>query len=194
MINRKYFYDTVRRSLFGKRIAPEQLAGMEDLLDYWEKHYPDGDIRHLAYILATTYHETGRCMHPVREGFAKTDAGARRIVAERKYGKVGKYGFVPYGRGRVQVTWDANYKKLEDLFGLPFTKEPDLLLLSSVDARVTVESCVLGVYTGRKLIDYFNAKTDDPVNARRIINGTDKASLIASYHAKFLLALLPKLN
>ena len=31
--------------------------------------------------------------------------------------------------------------------------------------------------------------TDDPINARQIINGNDQDTLIASYHAEFLIAL-----
>jgi putative chitinase len=36
---------------------------------------------------------------------------------------------------------------------------------------------------------YFNDVTDDPVGARKIINGTDKAELIAGYHRGFLIDL-----
>jgi hypothetical protein len=46
-----------------------------------------------------------------------------------------------------------------------------------------------GDFTGKDLSDYFDADTDDPVNARRIVNGTDKAQLIAGYHAKALTAV-----
>jgi hypothetical protein len=46
-----------------------------------------------------------------------------------------------------------------------------------------------GWFTGVKLGDYFNENTDDPINARRIINGNDKDELIAGYHDTFLEAL-----
>jgi hypothetical protein len=36
------------------------------------------------------------------------------------------------------------------------------------------------------LENYFNDKKEDWVNARRIINGTDKAELIAGYGKKFM--------
>jgi putative chitinase len=45
---------------------------------------------------------------------------------------------------------------------------------------------IKGMYTGKKLSDYFDKNTDDPVNARRIVNGTDKAKLIAKYYENFL--------
>jgi hypothetical protein len=46
-----------------------------------------------------------------------------------------------------------------------------------------------GDFTGVSLENYFNAAKDDPVNARRVINGLDKANLIAGYHDKFLTAI-----
>ena len=44
---------------------------------------------------------------------------------------------------------------------------------------------VQGIFTGKKLGDYFNKTTEDWVNARRIINGLDKANLIAGHAKKF---------
>jgi hypothetical protein len=46
-----------------------------------------------------------------------------------------------------------------------------------------------GWFTGVALGDYFNEDKDDPVNARRIINGNDDDTLIAGYHRTFLEAL-----
>jgi hypothetical protein len=46
-----------------------------------------------------------------------------------------------------------------------------------------------GTFTGKSLGDYFDGDTNDPINARRIVNGTDKAKLIAAYHAKALEAV-----
>jgi putative chitinase len=42
-----------------------------------------------------------------------------------------------------------------------------------------------GKYTGKKLGDYFNDTKTDPLNARRIINGMDKADAIRVYYNKF---------
>jgi hypothetical protein len=46
-----------------------------------------------------------------------------------------------------------------------------------------------GWFTKHKLGDYFNDETDDPLNARQIINGNDQDELIASHHAIFLKAI-----
>jgi hypothetical protein len=42
-----------------------------------------------------------------------------------------------------------------------------------------------GLFTGKKLSDYITASKTDYVNARKIINGTDKAALIAGYAKQF---------
>jgi hypothetical protein len=42
-----------------------------------------------------------------------------------------------------------------------------------------------GIFTGKKLNTYINGTTCDYINARRIINGTDKASLIKGYAVNF---------
>ena len=46
-----------------------------------------------------------------------------------------------------------------------------------------------GWFTGKKLADYFGGGRYAAVNARRIINGTDKAATIAGYHAVIVDAL-----
>lgn len=188
-MNRASFYINARKKLFPKGLTQSQVNGINDVFAEWDVLKGEKDLRHLAYILATIYHETGRQMVPVREGFAKSDASARVIVKKRPYGNVGKYGFVPYGRGRVQITWDDNYKRVGDRFGVPLTTNPDLCLDSKIDAHICVNAMLEGVYTGKCLEDYFNRVKEDPVSARKIINGVDKARVIAEYYLQFLQAL-----
>lgn len=99
-----------------------------------------------------------------------------------------------YGRGDVQLTWYENYKKMGELLGLPLLEQPELALRPDISAKIMIEGMTKGAsnrgdYTGLSLEDYFNANRDDPVGARRIINGLDKASQIAKYHDKFLTAI-----
>jgi putative chitinase len=42
-----------------------------------------------------------------------------------------------------------------------------------------------GILTGKKFSDFFNKAKEDWINARRIINGTDKAQLIAGHARKY---------
>jgi putative chitinase len=189
-MDRKIFFDGVRKSLFGGKLNQEQVVGMTAILDTWEARKLS-DLRWLAYMLATTYHEVGRSMIPVREGFAASDTGARKVVARRKYGKEDpKTGNVYYGRGFVQLTWPANYKIMGKLLGLPLYETPDLALDPVNATEIMFEGMTRGSFTGKKLSTYFTDKLTDWVNARRIINGTDKAAMIAGYGKKFHAALL----
>lgn len=128
------------------------------------------DLRWLAYILATALHETAHTMHPVSE------YGGEAYLRSKAY-----YPF--YGRGYVQLTWAENYAK----YGIKDT--PEMALDPSFSAFVIVDGMFKGTFTSRKLSDYFNDSVTDPVNARRIVNGTDRAQLIASYYDKIYLSL-----
>jgi len=46
-----------------------------------------------------------------------------------------------------------------------------------------------GTFTGVRLSTYFNPNKDDWMNARRIINGLDKANLIAGYGKSYYAAI-----
>ena len=56
-------------------------------------------------------------------------------------------------------------------------------------AKILFTGSVDGWFTKKKLSDYFSDSKSDPVGARRIINGTDRADLIAGYYRNFLEAL-----
>lgn len=187
-LNRKVFFTYARRAPFGGRLSQQQVDGMEQLLAEWETGQYGDDPRHLSYVLAGVFHETGGRMVPVREGFARTDAEARQVVARRKYGKpAGPYGHVYYGRGRIQNTWLENAEKLSEEFGVDLVKNPDLVLTDGLlDAKITFRGHEKGIWTGHRLSQFFNSSANDPVGARKIVNGKDKANLIAGYYESFL--------
>ena len=122
----------------------------------------------VAYILATAYHETAHTMKPVRE------YGGETYLRSKKY-----YPYV--GMGYVQLTWDYNYKKAGDKLGVDFLKNPKLLLQSKYSVPILVTGMKEGWFTGKKLSDYITLSKSDFKGARRMINGTDKADLIAGY-------------
>lgn len=195
-MNKQTFFQYIRRAPFGGRLTQEQVSGVESILSACSRIK---DHRHIAYILATAFHETACRMVPVREGSTATrtatDAQARKAVAGRKYGAADPVtGHVYYGRGHVQLTWAKNYKVMGDLIGEDLYNNPDLALDPLISAWILVEGMSAGVstkgdFTGHSLEQYFNGAIDDPVGARRIVNGTDKAQLIAGYHKSFLDAL-----
>lgn len=151
------------------------------------------DLRWKAYMLATSYHETARTMQPIEE-YGKGRG--------KRYGRKIMYSGYPYelpdkiyyGRGDVQLTWYENYKKMGELLNIPLLEQPELALNPEISAKIMIEGMTKGKsnrgdFTGVSLENYFNATKDDPINARRIINGLDKAELIAGYYYKFLEAL-----
>ena len=202
-MDRKTFYAGLRArssGVFGTSLSQVQVDGIEGLLNSFKTH-GDGKDSTLAYGLATAYHETGRRMVPVREGFAKTDAGARRAVlalAGRRGPKsaVARYaqpqpphGHVYYGRGHVQLTWIDNYRTSSDDAGVDLVANPDAMLDPLISARVLWRGLLDGRWNGRGhgLRHYLDA--GDVVQARRTVNVLDKARQIAGYHAAFLRAI-----
>jgi hypothetical protein len=181
MIDRKLFFRGLRR-VFGPFNAV-QVKVINATLDEWERRRLQ-DLRWLSYMLST---QKGECnFEPVRE------IGRGR---GKPYGLKHKAtGQVYYGRGLVQLTWFDNYAKMGVLLGLPLVQEPDMALEIPVAVAILFEGMTTGVsargdFTGHHLGEYFNATTDDPLNARRIINGRDKASQFAAWHREILKVL-----
>lgn len=162
------FFSYVRRAPFGGTLKQSQVDGLNKILAEWQRRKLS-DVRWLAYMLATTFHETGGKMQPVREG------GGESYLRSKPY-----YPWV--GEGLVQVTWEKNARK----FG---ATKPGQLMTWPIALKALFDGMAQGMFTGKKLGDYFNALVDDPVGARRIVNGTDKAQLIAGYHKNFLDAI-----
>ncbi|SOD00233.1 Predicted chitinase [Rhizobium sp. AN5] len=195
------FFAYARRAPFGGRLSQGQIDGMNALFRCWDSHkIPGPDNRLLAYILASVFHETGGTMLPVRETFASTDAGA--IAALDKAYKAGRLGQVsePYwrkdadkkswfGRGQIQLTHKFNYDALGKRIEVDLVGNPSLALDLDISAEIAIVGMLEGLFTGKKLLAYFNLKKDDPVGARAVVNGRDKAKLIAGYYKSFLDAL-----
>ena len=192
-MNRQIFISEISSALFSGRITQGQVAGINFKLTAWEQSGLK-DIRWLAYMLATSYHETARTMQPIAEyGRGKGRPYGRKLRHDRKpYDYPDK---LYYGRGDVQLTWYENYELMGKLLGVPLLEQPEIALRPDTSARIMIEGMTngrsnRGDFTGVSLENYFNSAKDDPVNARRIINGMDKANVIAGYHDKFLEAIV----
>lgn len=194
--DRTVFFNSVRASLFGGSLSQSQVDGMNYLLDVWEWGFEKGNPRDgtnwLSYCLATVFHETGKKMVPVAENGGKPYGNP----PGKYWTATGPYGQVYYGRGHVQLTWDTNYQKgesqLKKNYGLdvPMYQYPDTMLEDKPSALVLYDGMVYGWFTGVGLPKYFNSTTEDAYNARRIVNGLDKASTIQTYYGKFKAALV----
>ncbi|MEN6506325.1 MAG: hypothetical protein ABFD92_17455 [Planctomycetaceae bacterium] len=187
-MNAAAFFEAVR-PMFGGSLTQSQVDGMNVIFEAWRK-VGDGNIRHLAYILGTAYHESARTMQPVRETLAKTDAKAKEILT--KAWKAGKLPWVKsdywssgwFGRGFVQLTHKANYVKAGEKLGIDLVSDPSKAMIPEVSALILIRGMQEGWFTGKKLSD-----AGDFLEARRIVNGTDKAGQIATYANSFLSAL-----
>ncbi len=197
------FFASIRRPLFANGLAQTQVDGINRILAQ-DRKAPQ-DPRWLAYELATTYHETGRTMSPVSENLNYSAAGLQATfgkyftpalassyarqperIANWVYANRMGNGDVPTGdgwrfrgRGLVQITGRDNYAK----YGI--ADHPDQALDPVKAVEILFDGMTAGRFTGKKLADYFNDKVTDWVNARRIINGTDRAIDIAGYARTF---------
>lgn len=186
------FFNSIRVSLFGGRMTQSQVDGINFKLRAF-REAKITDLRWQAYMLATSYHETGKTMQPIEEwGKGRGRPYGQKLKHSREpYSHPDK---IYYGRGDVQLTWYENYELMGKLLGLPLLEQPELALRPDISAKIMIEGMTKGKsnrgdFTGVSLETYFNSTRNDPVQARRIINGLDQANLIAGYHDKFLKAL-----
>jgi putative chitinase len=174
------------RPLFGGKLSQKQVDSLNLIIDTWERK-GDGNDHQLAYVLATALHETGRFRY-MREIWGPT-AAQKRYEGRDDLGNTLKGDGKKFmGRGFVQITGRRNYADWARRLGLDLVKEPSLAEQPEIAARILVDGMRLGTFTGKKLSDYIGTPPDF-IGARRIVNGLDKAKLIASYAVTFAQAL-----
>lgn len=216
-MNRTTFFASIRKNPFGGSLTSAQVTGIEALLAECEKQGVT-DKRQIAYILATPMIETGGSFLPIKESLnysaealfkkfpnriSSVDAATygrtslhhanQEMIGNIIYGgEWGKKnlgntqpgdGFKYRGRNFPQLTG----RRLYEIFG--YADNPDAVNTVPVGAAIMVKAMKEGTFTGKKLSDYFNASTEDWVNARRIVNGTDRAADIAKHAKTFYEAL-----
>jgi putative chitinase len=190
MINRKFFFDQAKNTLFGGNLSTKQINGLTTILDEWDANYADNDDRWLAYMLATAHHETGRTMQPIEEwGKGKGKPyGSRLKMTKGKNKKNIPYTDTTeifYGRGFVQLTWYENYDKAGLKLNQDFLHNAAGVMELSNAAQIMFMGMTRGWFTGAKLSSFFNPTTEDWKNARKIINGLDKWDLIKDHALKY---------
>lgn len=199
-VNRTFFFEQLHDGLFPNGMTQSQVDGLEAILNHWDNGFANNDDRWLAYSLATAYHETGRTIHPVRETFAVSDEQAiarlqRAFDAgklpwvKKPYWKVDENGQSWFGRGLVQLTHKVNYEEMGRALNIDLAGNPDLALDMDVSVRILFHGMFNGSFTGNKLSTHFHGDVADWVNARKIINGLDRARDIAGYGRQFYAAI-----
>lgn len=213
-MDRAKFFAAVRNSVFRGSLSQSQVDGIDALLDACDD-LSVTDARNIAYILATPMIETGGSFQPIIENLNYSELGLRNTfpkyfspadakayarqpqrIANRAYAnrmgngdEASGDGWKYRGRGYCQITGHDNYAKFSNLLGHDLVTNPDVATQDDLAAKVIVIGMRDGVFTGRKLADYFTSKSSDWINARRIINGLDRASDIANYAKRFYAAL-----
>jgi hypothetical protein len=220
--DRTVYFDSVRDSLFAGRLSQRQVDGQEAILSAWEQRYSlahrmsrivvpvnewkrllKPDLRHLAYPLSTTYHETSQEMWPIEE-YGRGEG--------MEYGEPDpETGQTYFGRGYVQLTWRDNYARAARELGLVDTpKDLEWHAEHALDSTIAADVMFFGMEEGwfrthedggpETLGRYFNSEVDDAFEAREIINGDKNkvpswsggksiGQLCVEYHEKFLAAL-----
>jgi putative chitinase len=186
-MNSASFFATIK-PLFSNKFTQNQVDGINHILSAITEAGIT-DLRYVAYMLATVFHETAKTMQPIREyGRGKGyDYGKKLKMSRKPYVTPDQ---IFYGRGLVQLTWYENYDSMGKLLKIDLLNNPDLALNGDVSAQIMIKGMMKGFFTGKALSHYFNDKITDWINARRIINGTDKSSLIADYAKVFYNGLL----
>lgn len=171
---------------------------VEGIVDYYTTEEQECFIPHVAYMLATARHETlwkGVFFEPRTEGgsrsyfnkydpvLASTQAHRDRATSMENTNEGDGYKY--RGRGYVQLTWKVNYRLCGKHLGIDLINQPDLALEPKHAAGCMIYGMFSGIFTGARISRYVNESSTDYFNARRVINGTDKAATIQAYAEMF---------
>lgn len=205
-------------SLYEKQyrtLSSNNRAGLKTIVTTAKKDKEIQSVAEFAYMLATTKHETATTFRPIEEygkGAGKS-YGKEVCVTNPSTKKEVKNKY--YGRGYVQLTWGYNYQRLDHYLGYgtypnrfktksnDYNKEytincpaesvylnPKKALNTDIAYKCMMWGMQGGHFTGVGVSRYIKTNNVDYYNARKVINGLDKASLIAGYAEDFEVLLL----
>jgi hypothetical protein len=173
-------------------LGADAKAGLTHLLNAIIVDTEVTNIAWAAYMLATVKLECGNTWRAIEEygKGAGHDYGKAVSIADPTdaTGKK-KISNTYYGRGFVQLTWETNYQKMDTALGLSGKESLHVYPANALDSTIAYKIMSYGMrngsFTGKKLSDYITSNATDYKNARRIINGQDKADLIKGYAEDF---------
>lgn len=197
MRNPKAFFDKLRAGLMAPTIDNDELTGSNAILEAMQGL----PIAWSAYALATAWHETAHSLQPIKEFggnnyfFRRYDIQGQNPRLARQLGNTQAGDGVKFaGRGYVQLTGRTNYQKASTKLGVDLVDDPDLAMNADVAALILRYGMREGWFTGKSFQSYLPAAglatAAQFQAARRIINGVDKAALIANYAVEFQKALV----
>ena len=187
------------RPMFGGTLTQSQVDGINAIIAAHARWGRKDNINDLAYALATAWWETGQAMQPVYERgskayFAKYEPSTKR--GKTLGNTLAGDGYRYRGTGLVQLTGRHNFGVWAKRLGVDLLAHPELAMQPDIAARILVEGMKLGSFTGKGLAAYIDDidESDEEdrreyLNARRIVNGTDRDDEIADAAIKFERAL-----
>lgn len=214
--DRKKIFDGLRS--WRGVVLPQQVQGLNFLFDCIEQDEHMTRLDWISYALATTMHETAYTFLPVHE-YGGRNYFIQRYGGQTRKGKelgndTPEEGYFYAGRGDVQLTGESNYEKAEDAIrreypeliarwekrtGKKFDltvgdqpndeKDPDNAQDPEIAYAIMSYGMRTGMFTGKKLSQYFNNAGRNWNEARRIINGLDHAGEIADKGRRWLMIL-----
>jgi putative chitinase len=144
---------------------------------------------HKAYLLATVKHETAGTFLPINERGSEsylskywTNSRLRKALGNLFATDAQKFK----GRGFVQITGRANYTKASKVVGVDLVSNPERANDWEIAYTILTLFTKNGWFTGVKLSNFLKEKETDFYNARKVINGLDRAALIESYATEYL--------
>lgn len=218
MFNRTYLFDLLRNSPFGGVLTQAQVLAIGLILDLCERlklpveyiayilatafHETGGtfkpvreNLNYTSAALFASYGKTGRITRAEADkyGRRKGQKANQEAIANIIYGgqfglrqlgnKIAGDGWRYIGRGLVQLTGRKNYER----YGIADNPSRAEELATAV--MILVDGMVSGAFTGKKLSDFMTESGFNPEAARAVVNGKDKASLIARHYDSILAAL-----
>jgi len=189
-------------------LSPNAREGLDYLLGCLEADSHVTDIRHGAYMLSTTHHETAGTFRPIHE-YGDRSYFIKRYGSQTRVGKelgndTPEEGADYAGRAFAQVTGENNYEMLEKALPKEYPKviskweakhgrkfdltvgdqandgtDPDNLLDPEIAYCAMSYGMRKGAFTGVGLRKYIHDDVCKYDEARRIINSLDCAEKIA---------------
>lgn len=161
-----------------------QKVALAELAGFMEADSTFADVRHAGYLIATCFHETAHTFLPVSERGSRSYFN--KYEPTQKLGRtlgntIAGDGYTYRGRGYVQITGRYNYARFSSQLQVNLIGQPALACDPQIAYRIISFGMKNGFFTGRKLGDYLNEFRQDYFNARRVVNGIDRAEFIQNW-------------